>query len=326
MRLLSRIALVVAASLGLASCGSSTVASPPSSQASPPPSPAPGATPWSVHPDLAYATASPAEKLDLIVPTSGGEPFPVLVFVHGGGWEVGDKSSPVFAPFLPMTIARGFAVASINYRLSGEATFPAQILDVKAAVRWIRANAARYGLDPDRIAAMGESAGGHLVAMLGTTGGVRAFDDPRLGNAGVSSSVQAVVDWYGPADLLSLDRQLALVTSCKGKWEPHDSATSSESALFGAPIQSVAERVRQADPSTYLTPDRQLPPFLIQHGDADCVVPLQQSLDLAAAIRSAAGEGAVRMDVVREFGHYTDFDLAGQFPVALDFLERVLKG
>ena len=139
------------------------------------------------------------QMLDLEVPEGPG-PFPLLIHVHGGGWRSGKKGQGGgIAMVRPRMLAQGYAFASINYRLSGAAKFPAQIQDCKAAVRWLRANAGQYRLDADRFAAWGTSAGGHLVALLGTAGDVAEFDDASLGNAGVSSRVQAVIDWYGPA-------------------------------------------------------------------------------------------------------------------------------
>ena len=147
---------------------------------------------WSPLPDvgdLAYASQSEAQRLDLYLPPNAEPPLPLLVFIHGGAWMAGDKRNDYAAGVVPLFVGEGYAVASINYRLSTEAVFPAQLLDVKAAIRWLRANAAAYGIDPDRIAAAGESAGAHLAALLGTSAGEAAFDDPGLGNRDVSSAV-----------------------------------------------------------------------------------------------------------------------------------------
>jgi acetyl esterase/lipase len=271
--------------------------------------------------DIPYATASPAERLDIHLPPGAG-PFPVVVYVHGGAWMTGDKAAPEYLSGVPFLLRRGYAVVLINYRLTPEAIFPAQIQDVKAAVRWVRANAAVYRLDPDRIAAWGDSSGGHLVALLGTSAGVARFDDPKLGNPGVSSAVLAVIDWYGPVNFLTMDRQLARdgMTSA----ESHDAATSGESRLVGAPIQTVPGRVRAANPVTYLTTGRKVPPFLIEHGDRDDVVPFQQSVGLFNALVRHGGPHAAGLRIVKGSGHWMDFDAASQLPVALAFLDRVL--
>ena len=152
------------------------------------------------YPDLVYATVSPAEKLDLYIPTTGNGPFPVVVMVHGGGFMMGDKADGAGLAGVDQLLAAGYAVASINYRLSGEAKYPAQINDAKAAVRFLRANAAKYNLNPDKFGAWGASAGGNLVSLLGTTCGVTELEGADLGNADQSSCVQAVVDWFGPID------------------------------------------------------------------------------------------------------------------------------
>ena len=179
-----------------------------------------------VHRDIAYVTDGHArQKLDLYVPADTGETLPLIIWVHGGAWRGGNKTH-----YRPMEyLSAGYAGASINYRLSQHAVFPAQIEDVKAAVRWLRANAKTYRLDPNRFAAWGSSAGGHLVAMLGTAGDVAEFEVGE--NLEVSSKVQAVVDYFGPTDFLQMDAHRlpnGLV---------HDAPDSPESKLIGGPIQ-----------------------------------------------------------------------------------------
>ena len=150
--------------------------------------------------DIAYATTSTAQKLDVYLPEGNG-PFPVILSIHGGAFKAGDKRDGQLMPMLE-GLKRGYAVVSINYRLSPEAIFPAQIYDVKAAVRWIRANAKQYKFNPDKIAAWGGSAGGTLTALVGTSGDVKELEDLSLGNPTQSSRVQAVVDWFGQTDFL----------------------------------------------------------------------------------------------------------------------------
>lgn len=227
-----------------------------------------------VHRDLAYvADGHERQKLDLYVPDIG-ENLPLIIWVHGGAWLGGDK-----AHYNPMVYLKsGYAGASINYRLSQHAIFPAQIEDVKAAVRWLRANAETYRFDPDRFAAWGSSAGGHLVAMLGTTGDVNEFEVGE--NLEVSSQVQAVVDYYGPTDFLQMDAHRlpdGLV---------HDAPDSPESKLVGGPIQEHKDRVARANPVTYVSKGDS--PFLIIHGDQDKLVPYQQSVLLKDALEKAS--------------------------------------
>lgn len=218
--------------------------------------------------NLAYASGSAAQKLDLYLPTTGAGPFPLVIWVHGGGWQNGDKALGASSPALALR-ARGFAVASLNYRLSDEAIFPAQIFDVKTAVRFLRANSSQYRLDPQRFGAWGSSAGGHLVALLGTSAGVPELEGAALGNASQSSRVMAVVDWFGPADFINFEADGA-AAGC-----PQVNGLGAVAGLLGGPVASRTELARQASPTTYVSADD--PPFLIQHGTADCTVPWPQS-------------------------------------------------
>ena len=156
-------------------------------------------------------------RLDIYLPEKPTGRLPLVVWIHGGGWEAGSKED---CPAVPL-IAKGYAVASINYRFSQHALFPAQVEDCKAAIRWLRANAAKYHLDPDHIGVWGESAGGHLVAMLGTTGGIKEFD--KGGNLDQSSRVQCVVDFFGPAEMLTMGG----LADKPGTWWPSSSAARS---------------------------------------------------------------------------------------------------
>src|SRR5262249_35630047 len=159
------------------------------------------------YPGLAYATVGGRDLLlDLYLPSAGPGPFPVVVWIHGGAWLTGSRFP---APNAAQLTSLGFAVASVDYRLTSQAgqwgaepvIFPAQIHDVKGAVRWLRANAATYNLDPARFGCWGSSAGGHLAALLATSGDVPALEGTVGGNAGFSSAVQACADFFGPTDL-----------------------------------------------------------------------------------------------------------------------------
>jgi acetyl esterase/lipase len=221
--------------------------------------------------DLDYVTRGhPRQKLDLYVPKTDNK-VPLIIFIHGGGFSGGDKRDQTPVPFL----SEHFAMASLNYRLSQDAIFPAQIEDCKAAVRWLRKNAAQYNLDPDRFGAWGTSAGGHLVAMLGTTGDTTLFDVGE--NLDVSSRVQAVADWFGPTDFLQMDAHRL------PDGMVHNSSGSPESRLIGGPLQKNKDRAEKANPITYITHNS--PPFLIAHGDTDRLVPHHQSELLAAALK-----------------------------------------
>jgi acetyl esterase/lipase len=232
--------------------------------------------------DLAYATLSPSQKLDLYFPNGNG-PFPLVLMVHGGAFMFGDKADDPSKPGTDDLLEHGFAVANVNYRLSGEAKAPAQIQDVKAAVRWLRAHAKEFSLNPDKIGAWGASAGANLAALLGTALDVPALEGIELGNPEVSSRVQAVVDWFGPTDFLQMDRQLIEL----GFPPSHDDPDSPESLLVGAPIQNRPDLVKIVNPITYVTSEAA--PFFIEHGTSDSTVPYLQSKILSDALVAAGG-------------------------------------
>lgn len=253
--------------------------------------------------DLAYADRSPAQKLDLYLPKPTGALAPVVIWIHGGAFMVGDKRSmprrdfgpaprPTgrFGPFqiqvpdVAALTAKGYAVVSLNYRLGasmGDAALTA-VQDGKAAVRFLRANATRYHLDPDKFALWGNSAGGYLAAMLGATGDQPTiFDDPGLGNAGVSAAVQAVVVWFGAEDRLP-----------------------------GAGL-SIAY---------YLPTARKLPPFLITNGDADQIISPQQARRLQEALLKAGAKSS--LVILPGAGHEDPAYMATQMKPTFDFLDE----
>lgn len=287
-----------------------------------------GATPanLSVTPtyqDVAYTPTAGTQKLNLYLPAGDG-PFPVVVNIHGGGFKFGDRSM-VGAVVGQALLDGGYAIASVDYRLSGEATFPAAVQDVKAAVRFLRANAAQYKLNPDQIVAFGFSAGGNLASMVGTTGDVAEFDDPALGNEGVSSRVQAVIDWFGPTDFGQMDEQ-AKAQGCGTSDQTHSTASSFESLYLGATVAESPELVQKANPISYITADD--PPFLLQKGDQDCTVPVGQSQLLADALKAAGID--VRFDLLKGVGHGDSgstlvFESAENVQVVLAFLDAKVK-
>jgi len=243
-------------------------------------------------------------RMDIYYPKqiSGGK-MPVVVFIHGGGWDGGDKrDSKRF--YLPLA-NRGFVVASINYRLSGIASFPAQIQDCKCAIRYLRANANKYKINPNRIGVLGMSVGGHLAALLGTSGGIRELE----GNGpwqGYSSRVQAVCDFFGPIDLMRIARNFQLT--------PH------MIKFIGGTAADNSKKVKKINPVTYITSDD--PPFLIIHGDRDPVVPLEQSQLLYQALRKNNID--VILHVVNGGNHGRNFT-AREFRKAWEFFDRKLK-
>ena len=267
--------------------------------------------------DVAYANTSSSQVLDLWLPPNATGPVPLVIFIHGGAFKGGDKSME--AGNVQALLDRGYAVASVNYRLSGEAPFPAAVQDVKAAVRYLRANASTYGINPDQIVAWGESAGGNLAAMLGVTGGQASseLDDPDLGNAGVSSAVQAVVDWFGPTDFLSMDSQQSS-TRCASP-ESHDPASSPESQYVGAAIQTVPDQAKAASPLTYVATASNLPVFVIAHGDSDCQIPPAQSQSLHDAL---VAKGATATLTILPGAAHGDPQFSTQVTPTVDILDQ----
>jgi len=218
--------------------------------------------------DIPYAaTDNPRQCLDLLLPKTAKsmEPLPVIAFIHGGGWKSGSKDRGHGR--VMQFVARGeYAGVSIGYRLTNEAAWPAQIHDCKAAIRWIRANAKTHNLDPDRIAVMGCSAGGHLAAMLGTSGDLKQLEGTLGENRGVSSRVTCVVNQYGPSDFLMID---------------HTPRNLAE--LLGGTVEEKKQTAEEASPITWVSADD--PPFLMIHGTKDPVVPIRQSERLAETLK-----------------------------------------
>jgi acetyl esterase/lipase len=224
----------------------------------------------SIKKDIVYAEAGGKKLLlDLYMPVGKQEPY-LIVWVHGGAWSSGSKESPPLG-----LLSAGYALASVNYRLSGEAVFPALIHDIKASIRFLRGNAKKYGYRSDKIIIWGSSAGGHLVALVGTTNNDRSLEG-TLGNyLNESSSVQAIVDFYGPTNFLTILNQST----------PHGVSVRAPALklLLGKPVEEVPELAKQASPVYQV--DSTDPPLLIVHGDQDIQVPVNQSLELMAAYK-----------------------------------------
>ncbi|MSU59817.1 MAG: alpha/beta hydrolase [Pedosphaera sp.] len=265
--------------------------------------------------DVPYGTGGTTPlRLDIYRPKKHVDaPLPVVVYIHGGGWMTGDKAEKHSADAALQLAEAGFFVASINYRLSGEAAFPAAIEDCKCAVRFLRAHAAQYGIRTDRIGAWGMSAGGHLALLLGTSGGMTRLEG--LGGwAEQSSRVQAVVSYYGPTELA-----VRAARKQRGGAEPaarpdkRSGRRDPEAQFLGGTFAAKPEAYRLASPLTHVTPDD--PPALIFHGADDGSVPPEQSRRMADALKSAgvpselvivpgAGHGfySLGADKVRELG------------------------
>lgn len=270
--------------------------------------------------DLPYASLSPSQKLDIYLPDKGDGPFPVILYIHGGGFASEDKRRIHLLPFLK-GIEREYAVVGVDYRLSGEAVFPAGLQDVKAAIRWLRANSRQYHLDGDRIAACGGSSGGNYAAMICLTDRVTELDDLSLGNPDHPCNVQAAVDWYGPTDFLKMDEQLEENGFGPGN---HGEADSPESRYVGAKISDVPLKVVLANPMTYVH-DR-MPPILIQHGRLDTLVPVQQSMIFVEKLEKYVSPDRFEFDIIEGAGHADPlFETDENMNRVFAFLDKHLK-
>ena len=242
--------------------------------------------------DIVYATTDSASRpghlLDLYLPSGATHPTPVVIFSSGSAWlgNNGRDGAPVYAAQLNKL---GYAVAGVAVRTSGQAIFPGQLHDVKAAIRWLRANAAKYNLDPNHIGIAGESSGGWLASMAAVTGDVPELEG-TLGTAGVSSAVQAAIAYYPPTDFQQMDRWALRPCDPKAGLRPlgafcHDGPGSPESMLIGCPIQSCAEQTQRANPVHYIS--KADPPIMIIHGGSDALVPHAQGELLYQALNKA---------------------------------------
>jgi acetyl esterase/lipase len=230
--------------------------------------------------DMNYVEGStdPAQTLDLYIPRYSPKPLPLIIYIHGGAWNGGDRKScpPLYF------IKDGYAAASIEYRFASKAKFPAQIQDCQAAIRWLRGNAKKFNLDPNHFAVWGESAGGHLSALVGTAGDSGAFK-PVGDYLDQSDRVQAVCDFFGPANFMTVIKQGdANAEKHLPKWEEWKGGRG-YSFLLGAEAGVDAEKSESVSPIHYV--NKSTPPFLIYHGTYDQLVPFAQSEELAAKLK-----------------------------------------
>jgi acetyl esterase/lipase len=262
--------------------------------------------------DVEYARVGDKSlKMDLYLPEEAKSPLPGVVYIHGGGWRRGDKKQQTGVPL----VAHGYVVASINHRFSQEAIFPAQIEDCKAAVRFLRANAKKYSIDPDHLGVWGDSSGGHLSALTGTSGDVKELEGKVGDHLDQSSRVQAACVYYAPIDFISIMSQKSDIK--------RGSPEAPESQLLGGPTLEHRELAIQACPLTYVSKDD--PPFLIVHGEKDVRVPLEQAEALRAALQAVGVEATIH--IVEGAGHgFNAAQSATAMPVVAAFFDRHLKG
>ncbi|MDZ4289459.1 MAG: alpha/beta hydrolase fold domain-containing protein [Prosthecobacter sp.] len=265
--------------------------------------------------DLAYAdTDNPRQRLDLYLPKDpkGDKPLPVVVFIHGGGWRKGDKSAGA-ANVTRLVQSREYAGISVGYRLSDEAQWPAQIHDCKAAIRWIKAHAAAYFLDPAKIGVWGTSAGGHLVSMLGTSGDVKELEGSLGKNLNQDSRVTCVVNYFGPQDFVTMIRQPSSIDRTRGRDYP-------EALLLGGPVPEREAVAKEASPVTHISAGDS--PFFTAHGTKDPLVPFAQAEELHAALTKAGvpsilqqvtngGHGLRSTDLDQRVKQFLDLHLQG---------------
>ena len=242
--------------------------------------------------DVPYVEGSTpkSQTLDLYLPDEGEGPFPLIIFVHGGAFLGGEKRDFQFLFFID-GIRRGYAVASLNHRLMDEAIFPEQVFDIKAAVRYLRANAAKYNLDPERFAISGASAGAYFASLVGTTAGIPAFEDLSMGSAEADSSVQAVIGLFGVYDhVMQSEFTENSPPLTNGK------LPNFTDQFIGTNCRECPGLVSLTWPGSYVT--KNCPPMLIEGGTSDQIVPYEASPALVEKINSVCGEGRAILTVM----------------------------
>lgn len=255
-------------------------------------------------------------RLDVFAPVSQ-TPLPTIIYVHGGGWNSGDRS---LQSIQTRQIGRGYAVATISYRFSQQAKFPAQIHDVKAAIRYLRANAAQFNLDTNNFALWGRSAGGHLAAVAAASSAIGEMEDLTMGNPSQSSRVKAVLDWFGPVDLLRFSEHA--LSSCAASCP--ECANAPAGQLIGGDLRGLKIKTMRANPQHYIRNGESYPAFLVVHGTADCTVPPRQSQVLRDALFNVGAD--VTLTFVTGGAHGgAPFETAARQAEMDAFFDRVLK-
>lgn len=258
-----------------------------------------------------------AQALDIYFPEKPSDkPLPLLVWIHGGGWQGGSKTQLPYLSMLP----RGYVAASIEYRFSQKAKFPAQIQDCQAAIRFLRANAKKYSIDPNRVGVGGGSAGGHLSALVATAGGKDAF--PKIGgNDEQSDRVQCVCDIFGPTNFWTVVKQAEEDKNVKNIFKFNEGDPYSN--LIGGKLGVDREKCDVVSPVHYVSKDN--PPFLILHGDHDTLVPYAQSVELAELLSKSGMD--VTLQRLPGAGHGgPSFALPGIIKLTMTFFDKHLKG
>ena len=277
----------------------------------------PADTSWIVRKelDVSYGPV-PEQKLDIYLPDEGDGPFPVILYVHGGGWAMGCKTDGAIDCCLE-GVKRGYAVVSVDYRLIPDVRFPDNLYDVKTAIRWVRANGAEHHLDPERVGMIGDSAGGHMTLLCATTADRPEYEGP-YGWEGQSTRLQACVDLYGISDLLADDEMY--LESGKKRMLPH-CKPSLYDIMFGSDVDNLLALV---SPINMVGKD--VPPILFQHGVEDPVVPYQQSTRMYEKVKALCGADHTELDLIPGYTHSDPrFFTEGNKTRILDYFDRYLK-
>lgn len=271
--------------------------------------------------DVPYADQSPAQRLDLYLPEEGEGPFPLVVHMHGDGFGMGDKRDDHMDTYLK-GLAHGYAIASVEYRLSGEAIFPAAVLDCREAFHFLRRHAAEYSIDPDRFCALGGSAGGNLAALMGMNIPNGQFPGEEGMTFDTECTVQACVDQFGPMDFRHMDEQ----ARANGvSFVDHDTPESAESSYMGGALPTLSDEwLAKADPATYINED--MAPMLVEHGCMDRLVPFMQSVNLVHAIYEKLGHGRVEFVPLPQADHEDrEYSSEWNLRVLWSWLDKNLK-
>lgn len=257
--------------------------------------------------DIVYGRGGDVDlKLDLAMPATGDGPFPAIVCIHGGGWQAGNRQSN--SALMTVLAQHGYVAVTISYRFAPQHKYPAQIHDAKAAVRWLRANAKTYKIDPEHIGAIGFSAGGHLSSLLGTTDKNDGLEGDG-GNPEQSSRVQAVVNFFGPTDFTKKD------------W---DQATEDKFFIpaLGEKFVNKPELYKRFSPASFATKDDA--PTLFQHGDQDKLVAVRHSRDMAEQLKGLGIDS--RAEIIAGAGHgWGGADMIKSIQQSVGFFDKHLK-
>lgn len=251
-------------------------------------------------------TQNDRQQLDIVYPSIGNPPHKVIVAIHGGGWSSGDRKSASLK-MIQMATQQGYAVINVGYRLTDEAKWPAQLHDVKAAIRFIRANAKQYRFDTRNIVVWGNSAGGHLASMLAATNGMEEMEDLAMGNSKSSSKIQGVLSWYGISDVSKLP----------------DASINIANKLMGYNVRDKAEEAKVASPIHYI--NNNFPPIFMIHGTNDRIVPFEQAVEFAKAINQITGKRQASLKLHINAGHSDNqIKTVANVDESLNFVDKIM--